>query len=52
MRLGVTKKALCSEARIKPEMFSYVLKRARLGLSLPDECVAKIWRALQKMEKK
>lgn len=50
MRLCVKKNVLCKAARIKPEMYSYVLKRGRLGMSLPADCMEKIWKALEKLE--
>lgn len=37
-------------AKIKPEMYSYVLKRGRLGFDLPEDCVEKIQNALKKLQ--
>lgn len=50
MRLGVKKKALCERAGIKPEMYSYVLKRGETGQSLPAETMGKIYGALRALE--
>lgn len=52
LKLGVKKKVLCTMARIKPEMLSYVFKRARNGQSLPEECLGKIHSALERMEQR
>lgn len=52
MILGIKKNILAKEAGIKAEMYSYVMKRARLGLSLPDDCVQAILGALKRLEKK
>lgn len=52
MRLGIKKQDLCKVAKIKVEMFSYVLRRGREGKALPVNCVNKILRAISKLEKK
>lgn len=44
--MGLKKQELCKLAGIKPEMYSYVLKRGRLGLNLPTDCVDKILGAI------
>lgn len=51
IRLGLKKKQICRTAKIKPEMYSYVLKRGRLGFELPEDCVEKIQNALKTLQK-
>lgn len=52
MRLGLNKTQLCEAAGIKKEMYSYILKRARLQRSLPEECMAKVKAALDRLSKR
>lgn len=52
IELGIKKKDLCKIARIKPEMFSYVLRRGREGKELPEACLAKIRKALNHIKEK
>lgn len=52
LRLGIKKKELCKRAGIKPEMYSYLLKRGKLGFDLPVECVGKVKDALRDMKQR
>lgn len=53
VRLGIpTRQALAKLAGIKPEMYSYLLRRGREGGPLPVDCLSKVQRALQKKKEK
>ena len=52
MRLGLKKQDICRAAKIKAEMFSYVMRRGKMGQALPVACVDKIIRAITKLESK
>jgi hypothetical protein len=52
VRLGIKKQDLSAAAHIKPEMYSYILRRARDGESLPEVRIKALRRALRRFEKK
>lgn len=41
-----TKQVLCKLAGIRPEMYSYMLRRAKQGHPLPADCLSKVRAAL------
>jgi hypothetical protein len=51
IRLGKKKEEVCTAAGIKPEMYSYTLKRGRSGKSLPQLCVDRIRNGLGRLER-
>lgn len=51
IRLGVQKQELSAVAEIKPEMYSYLMRRGRQGFELPEDCRRRILHALDKLEK-
>lgn len=52
VRLGLKKQDICAKAKIKPEMYSYLLARGRKGMSLPSDCLEAIRTAITKLEGK
>ncbi len=52
VQLGIRKKQdLCERAGVRPEMYSYMLRRGRDGHELPADCLKQVQKALAQIQK-
>jgi len=49
-KLKIQRKDLCDVAGVKPEMYSYMKRRAKLGYPLPEDCLRRIKEAIVKLK--